>query len=119
MQLKDFDEIELTKYIEFAENLYEKHKKPVSVYLLCPKNINVTVKECSIKSESEFTIKLACSQEDPCHLILNTIKHKIKENKILTGDDIHALALLPVMCEKKDRNYFRLEYFKIINGNFY
>ena len=119
LQLNDFDEAELTKYIEFAENLYEKHHKHVSVYLLCPKNVDVSVRECTIKSESDFTIKLACSQEDPCHLILNGIKNKLKNNEILDGDDLHALAVLPVMCEKEERNYFRLEYLKIINQYLY
>ena len=32
LQLRDFDEEELTKYVEFSENLYEKHQKHVSVY---------------------------------------------------------------------------------------
>ncbi|MBQ2665623.1 hypothetical protein [Methanobrevibacter sp.] len=117
-QLKDFDEAELVKYVEFAENLYEKHHKHVSVYLLCPKNVDVRVRECVIKSESDFTIKLACSQEDLCHIILNGIKNKLKRNEILDMDDLHALALLPVRCDRKDRNYFRLEYFKIINRYF-
>ena len=54
IQLKDFDEAELVKYIEFAENLYEKHRKRVSVYLLCPKNVDVKVRECPIKSESDL-----------------------------------------------------------------
>ena len=114
-QLVDFDEIELAKYVEFAENLYEKHHKHVSVYLICPKSINVLVKECVIKSESDFTIKLYCSQEDPCQMILDGIKHKIKHGEYITQEDIHALAMLPVMCDKKDRNYFRIEYFRIIN----
>ncbi|MBQ8018234.1 MAG: hypothetical protein IJ258_09055 [Methanobrevibacter sp.] len=118
-QIKDFDEVELTKYVEFAENLYEKHQKKVSVYILCPKDINVTVKECPIKSDAEFTIKLACNQEDLCHMILRVIKNKIKNHEGLTGEDFHVLANLPVKCAKKDRNYFRLEYFRIINRYFY
>ncbi len=119
LQLNDFDEEELTKYIEFAESLYEKHQKHVSVYLLCPKNVDVRVRECTIKSESDFTIKLACSQEDPCHIILNGIKNKLNNKEILDADDLHALAVLPIWCDKKDRNYFRLEYLKIINRYFY
>jgi hypothetical protein len=46
------------------------------------------------------------------------IKKKIKNKEILTGEDFHILAMLPVKCAKKDRNYFRLEYFKIINRYF-
>jgi len=118
-QLVDFDEEELTKYIEFAENLYEKHQKKVSVYIICPKDINITVKECPIKSDADFTIKLSCHHEDLCHMVLEVIKNKIKNHEILTNEDIHILAMLPVKCAKKDRNYFRLEYLKIINKHFH
>ena len=37
----------------------------------------------------------------------------------LDEDDLYALAMLPVRCDRKDRNYFRLEYLKIINRYFY
>jgi len=114
-QLEDFDEVELAKYIGFAENLYEKHQKIVSVYLICSKNVNVTVKEQSIKSESDFTIKLYCSQHDPCRMILNLIKSKISRNERLTSEDIDIVHILPLMCDKKDRHYFRVESLKIIN----
>ena len=115
IQLRDFDEEELAKYVEFAENLYEKHKKHVSVYILCPKNIDVTVKECPLKSEADFTIKLACSQDDPCHFILDLIKNKLRNNLVLDCDDINAVEMLPVMCNRKDRHYFRVESIKIMN----
>lgn len=118
-QEKDFDEEELTKYIDFAENLYEKHGKKVSVYIVCPKNINVTVRECPIKSESDFTIKLACIEQDFCHIILDDIKRKIREHKLLDEEDITALEMLPVMCNKNERHYFRLESLKIINRYVY
>lgn len=114
-QLVDFDEEELAKYIEFAESLYEKHHKKVSVYLICPKYVNIKVKEQTIKSEADFTIKLFCSQEDPCRFILNRVKSKIRRNEILSPDDIEAVRLLPIMCDRKDRTYFRVESIKIIN----
>lgn len=114
-QLVDFDEEELTKYIEFAEDLYEKHHKHVSIYLICPKYVKITVKEQTIKSEADFTIKLFCSQEDPCRFILNKVKEKMSRNEILSYDDIEAVRLLPIMCDKKDRTYFRVESIKIIN----
>lgn len=118
IQFEDFDEYELAKYIEFAENLYEKHQKHVSVYLLCPLNINVSVRECPIKSDADFTIKLACSEEDPCHIILNQIKHKISQDILLDDEDYNVLDMLPVKCARKDRNYFRVETLKIINGHY-
>lgn len=66
-------------------------------------------------SHAEFTIKLACVEEDPCKIILNAIKAKVKNHELLDGDDLHALSMLQVMCRKEDRNYYRREYFKIIN----
>jgi hypothetical protein len=113
--MEDFNESELVKYVEFAEALYKKHQKQVSIYLLCPDTVNVLVRECEIKSEAEFTIKLACIQENPAHIILDIIKNKINSGELLDGDDLHALSMLPIMCKEEDRNYFRKEYFKIIN----
>lgn len=118
VEINDFDEEELTKYIELAECLYEKHHEKISIYLLCPKDINVLVRECPIKSEADFTIKLACSQDDICHMILKNIKNKIKNGIHLTCDDHDILEELPVRCNKKDRHYFRVETLKIINGHF-
>lgn len=118
VEINDFDEEELTKYIELAECLYEKHQRKISIYLLCPKDIEVLVRECPIKSEADFTIKLACSQDDIYHMILKNIKNKIKNGIHLTCDDRDILEELPVRCNKKDRHYFRVETLKIINGHF-
>lgn len=114
-QVVDFTEDELIKYIELAEELYEKYGKEVSIYILCPKDVNVCVRECEIKSDATFKIKLACIQEDPCEIILKGIKAKLKANEILDGDDLHALSMLQVMCKKEERNYYRREYIRIIN----
>ena len=113
-QLKDFDEKELVKKVELAENLYEKHKKHISIYLLCPKHVKILMKECEIKSEADFTIKLCCINEYSCEYILDFIKNKLK-NDTLDENDLHALSMLAIVCKKEDRNYYREEYFKIIN----
>lgn len=115
LQTVDFTEYELVKYIELAEHLYEKYGKEVTIYILCPKEINVLVKEEEILSEAEFTIKLACSQVDSCEVILEGIKNKIRNNEILDEDDWYNLRHLQIMCEKSKRNYYRLEYLKIMN----
>lgn len=114
-QLMDFREEELVKYVELAENLYEKYGKTVSIYIICPKDINVYVKECELMSDADFTIRLACVDQDPCKIILNGIKEKIKKHEIINEDDLHALSMLPVMCKKEERNYYRLQYIKIVN----
>ncbi len=118
-QIVDFTEYELVKYIELAEHLYEKYKKNISVYIICPKEINVCVKEEEILSEADFTIKLACSQVDSCEIILEGIKDKIKNNELLDENDLYNLRQLQVMCEKSKRNYYRLEYLKIMNRYYY
>ena len=114
-QTDDFNEDELVKYVELAEALYKKNQRHVSIYIICTNDVNVSVKECEIKSEADFTIKLACIQEDPCKLVLNVIKDKLKNGDLLNGDDIFALSLLPMMCNPKERNYYRKEYFRIMN----
>ena len=115
-QLEDFTEDELVKFVEFAEALYEQHQKQVSIYLICPDTVDVLVRECEIKSQADFTIKLACIQENPAHIILDIIKNKMHNGELLDGDDLHALSILPLICKKEDKNYFRKEYFKIINN---
>ena len=114
-QMTDFDENELVKYVEFAEALYEKHRKHIHIYIICPNNIYVCVKECKIVSEAEFTIKLACIEEDPCEIIFKMITRKIENGEPLTPDDIMALEMLPVKCNPKMRNFYRREYIRIMN----
>ena len=117
-QMNDFDERELAKYVEFAEALYEKHERRVSIYIICPKDVNVSVRECEIKSRADFIIRLACIGEDPCKIVLNAIKNKLRDGEMLDGDDLYALSMLHVMCNPKDRKYYLIEYFKIINELF-
>ena len=114
-QMNDFDENELVKYVEFAEEMYEIYKKPVSVYILCRNSVKVLVKECSFKSEAEFTIKLACISENPALSLLCHLKNKLKNGITLDSDDWEALENLPMYCEKEDRNFFRKEYIRILN----
>lgn len=113
-QIDDFTSDELVKFVEFAEELYDKHGKHVSIYIICPSSVNVCVKECEIMSEADFTIKLSCIQEDPAHIILNMIKDKLNNGESLNDDDIEALKILPMKCNKKDRNFFRKEQFEIM-----
>lgn len=118
-QIKDFDEESLVKYCEIAEKLYEIVRKPVSIYILCSKDTDVCVKECEIKSEADFKIKLAKNTADPAEEILNFIKRKIAHHEVLDNEDLEVLEMLPVICNKEKRNYYRLEYFKIINRTHY
>ena len=114
-QISEFDAEELSNNVEFAEKLYEKYGKPVSVYLLCPEDINITVKECDIKSFADFKIRLATAPFDSNKLMLSFIKAKIENNEALSPDYITILEMLPLICKKEERHYYLTEYLKIIS----
>lgn len=114
-QLTDFTEEELAKYVELAESLYEKYGNEVSIYVICPKNIKVHVREFDIPSYADFTIRLSCVNMDMCKVILNGINDKIKNNEIITEEDLMALGRLPSMCEKEEKFFYLLQYLKVAN----
>ena len=116
LQTDDFDAEELANYAEMAENLYEKHQKRISIYLLCPDDVNVSVRECQIKSEADFSIKLACIEGNPIIEILNIIQRKIKKGESLTQEDLDILEIIPMMAPKEKRKELRVECFRIMNG---
>ena len=114
-QFEDFTEEELVKYVELAEALYEKNNKKISIYVICPNSINIYVREFEIKSEADFTIKLAAIEENLSQIALDIIKSKLANGGILDLEDIEMLKIIPLSCKKEERNYFRKECFKIIN----
>lgn len=115
LQITNFTEEELVKYIELAEALYETNNKHVSIYIICPNTVDICMNECEIKSEADFTIRLASITENPAQIVLDIIKNKLKKGEKLNNNDLHALSMMPILCKKEERNYFRKEYFKIIN----
>ena len=112
-QMKDFDEVELAKYVELAEKLYEKNNVGISIYVLCPKTIDVTAPECTIKSDAEFTIKLACYQGNPVYDIFYKIKEKVDKNMELNENDLDVLETIPMMGPKEERTKLRIECFRL------
>lgn len=114
-QMVDFTPEELAKYIELAEELYKKHEKQISIYILCPNSINICVREFEIFSKASFTIKLACINENPCEIILNGIKRKMATREGIDIEDLKTLAELHDICDKEDSRYFLTEYLKIAN----
>lgn len=114
-QFEDFTEDELVKYVELAEALYEKNRKRISIYIICPRSVNICMRECEIKSEADFTIKLASIEENLSQIALDIIKSKLDNGETLDREDLKILEILPLSCKKEERNYFRRECFKIIN----
>lgn len=113
-QMKDFDETELVKYIELAEELYEKNNAAISIYILCPKTIKVTAPEIPIKSTAIFNIKLACFEGNPVYNMLYQIKEKIDKNIPIDEEDYDNLLMIPMMGPKKEKNNLRIECFKLL-----
>ncbi len=111
----DFAEDDLVKFVELAESLYEKNQKKVTIYVVCLETSRVWVKECEIRSEADFTIRLAKSSENQAKQILDSIKMKLKTDRHLDSDDIEMLKMLPDICRKDERSYFLREYFRIIS----
>lgn len=114
LQMVDFDEVELAKYVEIAEKLYEKNNVGISIYVLCPKTVNVTAPECTIKSDAEFTIKLSCYEGSPVYEIFLKIKENVNKKMELNKDDINALEMIPMMGPKEERTRLRIECFRLI-----
>lgn len=115
LQLKDFTVDELVRYTGIMESLYEKYKKHCTAYIICVQGVEVEVQEMSIQSEAEFTIRLAKTEIDPCAVILNGLKTKMKEGGLLDEEDIQVLQMLPFMCSEDEKDYYRKQVFLIIN----
>lgn len=114
-QMKDFDEAELAKYVELAEELYEKNKVQISIYVLCPRTVRILAPECRIKSEATFTIKLACWGGNPVYDMLFEIKEKIEKGICLNDEDIYNLEMIPIMGPKEERKNLRIECLRLMN----
>ena len=114
-QIDDFTAENLANLVELAEILYEKYPNRISIYIICTDNVQVLVKECEIPSKADFTIKLTKFNANPAHEVLNSIKLKLKEEKYLSFEDLEILKKLPEICKKEERNYFLVEYFRIIS----
>lgn len=117
-QFRDFDEEELAKYAELAEELYEKNEVPISIYVLCSKAIRVLVPVIPIKSEAIFNIKVACFDNNPIYDTLYHIKEKVDKKISLNDEDLMELLTIPVMVPRKDRKNLRVECFKLIREAF-
>lgn len=114
-QINDFDEAELVKYIELAEELYEKNNVKISIYVLCPNMINITAPEVPIKSDATFNIKLARFEGNPVYDMLYHIKEKVDKHILLDEEDFNTLLMIPMIGPKKDRKNLRIECFRLIN----
>lgn len=108
----DFGPEELADVVDIAEKLYFSTEKPVILCLAMDRHCRILVKEMSIKSEADFSIKLA--HLDMYEVALDVIRKKIEEG---TADqvDIKVLAGLPMTVARENRKKVRIECFKLIS----
>ena len=59
IQNRDYDIEDHINYIEFAEQLYEKQKKKVNVYIYCNPKIKINIEMYNIKSHADFKLKIS------------------------------------------------------------
>lgn len=115
LQLNSFTIDELVRYTDIMESLYDKYNKHCTAYIICVRGVEIEVQEMPIKSEADFTIKLAQTDINPCDVILNGVKTKIKNGILLDKNDIRALQMIPLMCDENEKNYYRKQVFEIMN----
>ncbi len=75
IQNRDYDIEDHLNYIEFAEQLYEKQKKKVNVYIYCNPKIKIKIEMYNIKSHADFKIKISQMQNKSK---LNKIRQKLR-----------------------------------------
>lgn len=114
IHMTSFTAKDLTYNVNIAEEFYEYYHKKVNIYILMFNN-EVLVKECSIKSEADFTIRLAVGSEDPCRMLFDNIKNRFEEDGKLNESDVEVLEMLPLLCHASERDFYREEYFKIMS----
>lgn len=76
IQERDYDIEDHVNYIEFAEQLYDKHKKRVNVYVYCVPSVKINIKMYKIQSDANFKIILAQVRKNS---IFEQIKSKLRD----------------------------------------
>lgn len=76
IQERDYDIEDHVNYIEFAEQLYDKHKKRVNVYVYCVPSVKINIKMYKIQSDADFKIILAQVRKNS---MFEQIKSKLRD----------------------------------------
>ena len=110
--LGDFGPEELADIVEIAEELYSRHSRPVILCLAMNRTNRVLVREMEIKSEADFTIKLAVI--DMSRIAIEVIKEHIANG---TADDAdrQVLEAMPMMVHGDERKAIRKECFGLLS----
>jgi hypothetical protein len=70
------------------------------------------MKVCEIVSDADFKIKICKSEYNPAEHILDMIKSKMRDKKRISSEDLHVLARLPMICEKKGQKLLQIGIFQ-------
>lgn len=109
--LGDFGPAELADAVETAEILYDKLGKPVILCLGMSAQGNVTVPEMEIKSEADFSIKLAVV--DFYRIAIDRVRERIA-NGTANNIDRNALQAMPMTVPRHMRKKVREECFALL-----
>ena len=116
---KEFTGESLAKFTTLAEDVFYDYHMKVNVYVLVMPYIEVKVANHSIRSDADFSIRLAVPNETStdvrirCDLILDIIRTKI-DNDTVTIEDVNALEYIPLRCDRKDRLHYRSIVFDLL-----
>ena len=109
---KDFGNEELEKYKKYGEDLYEKSRKEVCIYILGSPHIKVNVTE-EFESEAEIKINVSLMDYNSTYMTLRHLKNLVKNREKLDKDDLFALKMIPAMGPPEDKRYLRIECLKL------
>lgn len=104
----------LAEITEECETLWKEYGLPIFHYSMLDSKSRVTVPEGTIKSEADFTIKVAMMKEDPISIMLKIIEEKINENSI-TEMDINALHIIPMMADENKKTETKIKTEELLN----
>lgn len=111
--LTDFGPEELADVVDIAERLYEATGKYVFICIAMSHDRKVTVKEMTIKSEADFTIRLAIV--DMHRIALEKVRENIAKG-IQDDADRHVLEMMPMIVPAHMRKEVRKECFELLNA---
>jgi hypothetical protein len=112
MTKNDFGNKELDKYQRYGEELYEKSKKEVSIYILGSPHVKLKVTK-EIESTAPLLINLSIIEYSSAYDTLRHIKGLVENHKKLDSEDLNALKMIPYMGPPEDKRNLRVECLKL------
>ncbi|WP_407413213.1 hypothetical protein [Methanobrevibacter sp.] len=109
---KDFENSDFEKYKVYGEELYEKSKKQVCIYLLGTPDIKFNVTK-EFESKAEIKINISFMGYSSVYNTLRHIEDLVKNRKKLDKEDLFALKMIPTIGPPEDKRNLRIECLKL------